>query len=100
MKPKTIALLVVLALFVIILIQNMGEVTIQILFWPIRMPKLILILASALLGWVIGWFSHLVFNRRKQKYEPAKKEVKAGKAVEPQQEVKAETQKNDQSTEA
>ncbi|MFQ6112727.1 MAG: LapA family protein [bacterium] len=86
MKAKTIALLVVLALFVIILIQNMSEVQIHILLWPITMPKLILILASVLLGWIVGWFGHLAYQGGKEK----SKKVKAERKVKPKEEPREE----------
>ncbi|MFQ5772714.1 MAG: lipopolysaccharide assembly protein LapA domain-containing protein [bacterium] len=89
MKAKTIALLVVLGLFVIILIQNMSEVQIHILLWPITMPKLILILASALLGWVVGWFSHVAYRSGKEKSKSFKKETKVKQTVEPKKEEEA-----------
>jgi uncharacterized integral membrane protein len=82
MKPKTIAVLVVVALFVIILIQNMTTVDIQILFWLIKMPKLVLIVVSVFLGWIIGFFSYVLFRRRKEKGTSLKKEPKAEKKIE------------------
>lgn len=67
MKPKTIALLVVAAIFVIILLQNMDETRIQLLFWTIRIPLLIQLLVSIFLGWVVGWFMHATYARGKKR---------------------------------
>ncbi len=83
MKPKTIALLVVIGLFVIILVQNMSQVEIRVLLWSINMPKLILILASVFLGLIVGWFGHIAFRARKE-------EPKSYKAVPPKVKPKEE----------
>jgi uncharacterized integral membrane protein len=65
MKPKQIAILVVIALFVTILLQNMDGVALELLFWSIYVPKLILIIAAIFLGFVTGWFAKLGFRRGK-----------------------------------
>ena len=65
LKPKTIALLVVVALVVIILVQNMDSVVFHILIWHMQVPKLVLILISVLFGWVAGWFTHLAYSKGK-----------------------------------
>lgn len=68
MKPKNIVLTVVAALFAIVLLQNLDEIEITILFWKaVEMPKLALIISSILLGWIVGWFSHMAYRRKKQK---------------------------------
>lgn len=67
MKPKTIVLLVIAALFLIILLQNMDETSIQLLFWTIQIPLLIQLLASIFLGWVVGWFMHATYARGKKR---------------------------------
>ena len=68
MKPKTIALLGVGVLFAIILFQNMDDVEFKVLFWePLEMPKLVLVLSSVFLGWVIGWITHMAYQKGKKK---------------------------------
>jgi len=67
MKPKTITLLVVLALFAFILYQNSDPASIELLFWTIPIPRFILIFSSLFLGWVVGWFTHLAYAKGKQK---------------------------------
>ncbi len=67
MKPKTIALLAALSIFVVILIQNMKPAPIQLLFWSISMPRLILLLACVSFGWILGWFTHLAYFTGKYK---------------------------------
>ena len=81
MKPKTIVIIVVGVLFAIILFQNMGDVEFKVLFWePLEMPKLILVLSSVFLGWVMGWLTHLAYQKGK------KKAAKASPGPEPQEE--------------
>lgn len=81
MKPKTIVIIVVGVLFTIILFQNMGDVEFKVLFWePLEMPKLILVLSSVFLGWVMGWLTHMAYQKGK------KKAAKASPGPEPQEE--------------
>ena len=94
MKPKTIVIIVVGVLFAIILFQNMGDVEFKVLFWePLEMPKLILVLSSVFLGWVMGWLTHMAYQKGK------KKAAKASPGPEPQEEntnkeTPAETETN------
>lgn len=80
MKPKTIALLVVAALFVIVLFQNSDATSVELLFWDlVNIPLFILILSTLILGWLLGWFTHLAYQKGKQKRPaaaPASTEVK------------------------
>jgi uncharacterized integral membrane protein len=57
MKLKTIIILILVALFVVIVIQNTQAVTIQILFWKISMSRIIFIPLLMLLGFVIGFLA-------------------------------------------
>jgi uncharacterized integral membrane protein len=67
MKPKTIAILVVLFLFLIVLFQNSQAVRLQILFWEItRAPTFLIIGVTLLMGLLIGWFGHLLYARGKR----------------------------------
>jgi len=70
LKPKTIALLVVLAVVLFVLLQNMREAEINLLFWEIEMPLLVLMLSTLFLGWVVGWFTHLIYHKGKSKRYP------------------------------
>lgn len=88
MKPKTIILLICVALFVFILFQNMDHTEIQLLFWKIEMPLFILIISTVVLGWVLGWFSHLAFAKVRLKKKTATapadiKDIEQGKAAPP-----------------
>ena len=65
MKPKTIPLLILVALVVIVLAQNMETVFIRLLFWSVSAPLLIFLLGALFSGIVIGWFSHLAYFKGK-----------------------------------
>lgn len=55
MKLKTIIILVLIALFMIILIQNTQVVEVQIFFWKIAMSRIIMISFLLIMGFVIGY---------------------------------------------
>lgn len=63
MKLKTIIILILVALFVVIAIQNTQAVTIQILFWKINMSRIIFIPLLMLLGFVIGFLAAQVMKK-------------------------------------
>ncbi|MCG8604847.1 LapA family protein [bacterium] len=66
MKPKQIAILVVIALFVIILVQNSERVDLQLLLWSYRdVPLVVVIISSIFVGFVTGWLAKLAFRRGK-----------------------------------
>jgi len=54
MKLKTIIILILVALFVVIIVQNTQAVTIQILFWKISMSRIIFIPLLVFFGFIIG----------------------------------------------
>ncbi len=55
MKPITIVILVLVALFVIILVQNTQVVTLRLLFWKLGMSQIILVPLTMLIGFIIGY---------------------------------------------
>jgi len=62
-KTKTIIILVLIALFLIILIQNTQVVEVQIFFWKMAMSRIIIIPLLLIMGFVIGY---LVATGRKK----------------------------------
>jgi len=54
-KPKTIVVLVLVALFVIILIQNTQVVSLRLFFWKLSLSQIILIPSTILIGFVFGY---------------------------------------------
>jgi uncharacterized integral membrane protein len=55
MKPMTIVILVLVALFVIILVQNTQVVTLHLLFWKLGMSQIILVPLTMLIGFILGF---------------------------------------------
>ena len=70
MRPKFIAVLILIALFLIILIQNIQPVTLQLFFWKVGMSQIILIPLTMAIGFVVGFVvSKVTGNKRKRKRE-------------------------------
>jgi uncharacterized integral membrane protein len=68
MKPKLIVVLVLIALFLIVLIQNTQVVTLRLFFWKIGMSQIILIPLTMLIGFVVGYIvTRVTGNRFKEK---------------------------------
>jgi uncharacterized integral membrane protein len=68
MKAKTIVILVIVALFVIILIQNTQVVTLRLFFWKVGMSQIILIPLTIVIGLVIGFIvAKITGNHRNKK---------------------------------
>jgi len=81
LQPKTIALLAVLALFVFVLFQNSDPTRVTLLFWTLgNLPLFVLILSTIILGWAMGWLTHMAYQKGK------KKAAKASPGPEPQKE--------------
>lgn len=64
MKAKTIIILILIALFVIILIQNTQVLTVQLFFWEVSMSRIILICLLMLVGFIIGFLVAKVRRKR------------------------------------
>lgn len=55
MKAKLVLLLIVGLLLAIIVVQNTEVVTVTLLFWRFSMSRVVLILVTGLLGFVLGF---------------------------------------------
>jgi len=55
MKPKMIASVVLLGLFLIILFQNTQVVVLRLLFWEVSMSQILLTFLTALIWFVAGY---------------------------------------------
>ncbi|UCE07331.1 MAG: LapA family protein [bacterium] len=55
MKFKTIVALILIALFLILLIQNIQVVTLRFLFWEITMSRIIFIPLILVIGFILGY---------------------------------------------
>lgn len=64
LKTNTIITLVLLALVLILLIQNIMAVDLNFLFWEIKISKIIFILLILIIGFFIGYF-YAVSKRKK-----------------------------------
>jgi uncharacterized integral membrane protein len=65
MNNKIWALAVLLALLVVILIQNTQEVVFRIFFWKISMSQVIFLPLAVLVGFLFGFFVAKVSGRKK-----------------------------------
>lgn len=65
MKPKVIAILVLALLLIIILVQNLQTINFNVLFWSFGLSKLILILLSAVIGFIAGYLTFLLATKRR-----------------------------------
>jgi uncharacterized integral membrane protein len=63
MKAKIITLMVLVILFTIFVSQNSADLTINILFWKLELPGILLLLLTGLFGIIIGIILALIFSR-------------------------------------
>jgi len=68
-KTKLIAAAVIAILGIIIIAQNTDPVATRILFFTVTMPRFILLLITALLGFAVGLLSAFGFKLKKKKVE-------------------------------
>jgi len=64
MKPKAIAILVLVILFLIILAQNTQVLTLRLFFWSISMSQIILIAFILVGGFVIGYLTAMTARKK------------------------------------
>ncbi len=55
MKTRPVILSVLIVLAIILMIQNKASVSIQLLFWSVNMPRVLLIVIILLIGFAIGY---------------------------------------------
>ena len=66
MTPKTWAILIVSLLILIVMLQNIEGVNIQLLFWKIDIPLILLILLTAIMGFIIGYFISSISPKKRK----------------------------------
>lgn len=66
MNFKLIIILVLTALAVLFIIQNVAIVEIQFLFWSVQMSRSLLMFLLLAIGMTMGWFLHGYANYRKK----------------------------------
>jgi uncharacterized integral membrane protein len=72
MKPKFIVVLVLIALLLIILIQNTQVVTLRLFFWKVGMSQIILIPLAMVIGFVVGFIVSKVTGNQRRKNKTVK----------------------------
>jgi len=65
MKPKTILALCCVFVVFVIMVQNTQAVTVQILFWQVILPQILLIFFVLVAGFAIGYL--LAMMRKNQR---------------------------------
>jgi len=67
MRPKFIVVLVLIALLLIIFIQNTQVVTLRLFFWKVGMSQIILIPLTMAIGFVVGFVVSKVTGNQTRK---------------------------------
>jgi len=62
MNVKIISILVLVALVILFIIQNVSVMEINFLFWSLQMSRALLIFFLIAIGIVIGWLLHAHFK--------------------------------------
>ena len=65
-NPKTIAIVVVVVLFLIFLFQNTSAVTLRLYFWEVSLSQIILVPLILLVGFACGFAVGKLTGRKKQ----------------------------------
>lgn len=66
MNFKNISLIVLLALFIIVCIQNVEVIPVHFLFWKVEISKLLLLLITLVVGVLIGMIIPGFFTKSKK----------------------------------
>ena len=63
-KIKLVLIVILLVVIAIIILQNTESVETHLLFYTITMPRALLLLSTACLGYIIGLFSAIHIGRK------------------------------------
>jgi len=66
MNIKSISIIVLLALFITVCIQNVEIIPVHFLFWKIEISKLLLLIITLVIGILIGMIIPGFFSRSKK----------------------------------
>ena len=66
MNFKNISLMILLALFIIVCIQNVEIIPLHFLFWKVEISKLLLLIITLVVGMLIGMIIPGFFNKSKK----------------------------------
>lgn len=67
MKAKQIFLLMLAAIFLIIIPQNTEDILVTFFFWSVTLPKIVVLIIAALIGFVSGILIFSITTKRKLK---------------------------------
>jgi uncharacterized integral membrane protein len=65
MNLKSVSILILLAIFVIISIQNVEVIPVHFLFWKIEVSKLLLLIITLVIGILVGMIIPGFFSKSK-----------------------------------
>lgn len=65
MNLKSVSILILLAVFVIVSIQNVEVIPVHFLFWKIEISKLLLLIITLVIGILVGMIIPGFFNKSK-----------------------------------
>ncbi|MEA2103036.1 MAG: lipopolysaccharide assembly protein LapA domain-containing protein [Candidatus Cloacimonadota bacterium] len=65
MKPKTILMFLLIAIFVVVLLQNTQVVELRLLFWKLSMSRIILFPVTLIIGLIIGFIMAKLDSKKK-----------------------------------
>jgi uncharacterized integral membrane protein len=66
MNFKNISLIILLAVFIIMCIQNVEVILVHFLFWKVEISKLLLLIITLVVGILIGMLIPGFFNKSKK----------------------------------
>jgi uncharacterized integral membrane protein len=64
MNTKLVMLLVLILVAIVLMIQNRGPVPIQLLFWSVSLPRILLIMIILLIGFAAGYVAATMKSRK------------------------------------
>jgi uncharacterized integral membrane protein len=70
MSFRLISILVIVALALIFVLQNVAAVEVNFLTWTVSMSRALLILITLAIGFVLGWLLHSYAAYRKSRRAP------------------------------
>jgi putative membrane protein len=66
MSIKNISFLILLAIFIIVCIQNVEVIPVRFLFWKVDISKLLILIITLVIGILVGLFLPGFFNKSKK----------------------------------
>ncbi|UCC79170.1 MAG: LapA family protein [Candidatus Zixiibacteriota bacterium] len=66
MTPKAWVILIVSILILVVMLQNIRDVSVQILLWRIDIPLVLLIFLTVIIGFIIGYFLSSISPKKRK----------------------------------